>query len=192
MRLKQYWLLLLLVLLISGVAAFGAGIAITDYLEQDNEFCISCHLTDQKRLHQEKLTTFLPMQGQITTLAAAHYVGEKRGTFKCVDCHNGATFTDKLLIKAQAARDTVAYFMGSFQEPDHMRFALGNRVCLKCHTTSGRNPHNDTAFHNASYHTDLPFVCYECHAVHPPAGSDTRFLRRHTVQQLCDSCHAQL
>ncbi len=192
MRLKRFWPLFLAGLLVSAVAVFAAGIAITDRLEQDNEFCIACHLSERKRLHQEKFTTFSPVQGWVTTLAAAHYVGAKPKAFTCIDCHNGASINDKLLIKAQAARDTVAYFMGAFKEPDHMRFALGNRLCLNCHITGGRNPDQETAFHNASHHTDLPLICYECHTVHPRADFDTGFLRRETVQPLCDNCHARL
>lgn len=189
---RRYWPLLLAgVALMGVVGAFTAGIAITDHLEQDNDFCIACHLSAGKPLHQDKFTTFFRVDEEVTTLAAAHYVGEKE-SFKCVDCHNGATVGDKLLIKAQAARDTFAYFLGTFQEPDHMRFALGNRLCLKCHATGGQNPEKKKAFHNASYHTDLPLACYECHTVHPQASPDTRFLRRQTVRPLCDRCHARL
>ncbi|MFQ5974655.1 MAG: NapC/NirT family cytochrome c [Alphaproteobacteria bacterium] len=192
MRLLRRWLFLLLAgAPVAGAAVFGMGVAVTDYLEQDNVFCISCHVSNAKRLHQDKFDTFFPIDGQITTLAAAHH-GAGNEPFKCVNCHNGATLTDKLLIKTQAARDTVAYLLGDFEEPELMRFSLGNRLCLKCHSSAGKNPEKETAFHNAGYHTNLPFICYACHTVHPQAKRETRFLKRDIVQPLCDECHAQL
>ncbi len=192
MGLPRRWLFLLLAgAPAAAVAAFGAGVAVTDYLERDNVFCVSCHVTGAKRLHQDKFDTSFPVDGRAATLAAAHH-GAGVEPFKCVDCHNGATVADKLLIKAQAARDTVAYFMGDFEEPERMRFALGNRLCLKCHTTAGKTPETPTAFHNAPHHTDLPFLCYACHAVHRQARLETRFLMRDIVQPVCDSCHAEL
>ena len=183
-------ILLLAAAPVAGAAAFAAGLAVTDHLERDNGFCISCHLSGETRLHQVKYDTFFPIAGRTTTLAATHH-GPGDEPFRCVDCHNGATFTDKLRIKAQAARDSLAYLLGEFEEPEHMRLALGNRLCLKCHDTAGRNPEDPTAFHNAVHHTDMPLVCYTCHTVHRPATPETRFLTRATVQPLCDDCHAQ-
>ncbi len=175
----------------AGIAAFGTGVAVTDYLEQDNVFCISCHVSDAKRLHQDKFDTFFPIDGHISTLAAAHHGGGSE-PFKCVGCHNGATLTDKLLIKAQAARDTAAYILGDFEEPKLMRFSLGNRLCIKCHTTARKYSEQEAAFHNASHHANLPFLCYACHTVHRQAQREAGFLGRDVVQPVCDSCHAEL
>ena len=134
---------------------------------------------------RKKFTEFHPVQDKRVTLAAAHNLeGEKN--VKCIDCHIGATVKDKMVIKALAARDTVAYFVGAFQEPTHLRYALGTRTCLKCHPTGGQNPEQENAFHNASHHTKMPIVCYECHTVHPTASVETRFLREPTVKPLCD------
>jgi predicted CXXCH cytochrome family protein len=158
---------------------------ITDHLEEDNTFCTACHL------HEKKFTEFHPMQGKQVTLAAAHNLqGDKN--VKCINCHIGATVTDKMIIKALAARDTVAYFVDAFQEPTHLRYALGTRTCLKCHPTGGQNPEQENAFHNASHHTKMPIVCYECHTVHPTASTETRFLREATVKPLCNTCHKDI
>ena len=109
MRTIRRWLPLLLVgLPLLGAIAFGGGIVVTDHLEENNTFCTACHL------HEKKFTEFHPVQGKRVTLAAAHNLeGEKN--VKCIDCHVGATVTDKMIIKALAARDTVAYFVGAFQ-----------------------------------------------------------------------------
>jgi hypothetical protein len=182
MRMIRRWWLLLVGVPLLGAAAFAAGIVITDHLEEDNTFCTSCHL------HEEKFAQFHPVQGQRLTLAAAHNL-EGDENVKCIACHIGATTTDKLIIKALAARDTVAYFLGTFQEPTHLRYDLGNRTCLKCHPTGGQDPEVEKAFHNDPYHAKMPLLCYQCHTVHPPASMATGFLRQQTVQPLCDDCH---
>ncbi len=189
--LRSWPILLLIGLPVAGAAAFAAGLAATDYLEKDNTFCIACHLSNSQRLHQGKYTTFFPVDGAIITLAAAHHRGSDT-PFRCVDCHNGTTFADKLRIKAQAARDTVAYFLSDFEEPEQMRFSLGNRLCLKCHIPATKRPKKAEAFHSAKHHRQLPFVCYECHTAHRQAKSEMGFLKREIVQPLCDRCHAQL
>src|SRR5437867_251774 len=98
------WLPLLVGLPLLGVATFTTGIVVTDHLEQNNTFCTSCH-----PLHEKKFAEFHPLQGQRITLAAAHNT-EGDLNVKCIDYHIGATSTDKMFIKAIAARDTVAYF----------------------------------------------------------------------------------
>jgi len=185
MRLRHRWLWLLAGMPVLGVAMFWVGMVVTDHLEQDNTFCTSCHL------HEEKFRQFHPVQGQRLTLAAAHNIDGALNV-KCIDCHIGATFTDKVIIKAIAARDTVAYLVGAFQEPDDLRHPLGNRTCLKCHTTGGRNPEDDKAFHHATYHFNMPLLCDQCHTVHPQANASTRFLRPQVVQPLCQECHARI
>jgi hypothetical protein len=185
MRLGQRRLYLLAGLPLLGVSMFWTGMVVTDHLEQDNTFCTSCHL------HEEKFSQFHPVQGQRITLAAAHNIAGDLNV-KCIDCHIGATFTDKVVIKAVAARDTVAYLVGAFQEPNHLRYPLGNRTCLKCHTSGGQSATDDKAFHNATYHFNMPLLCDQCHTVHPQADVSSRFLRQQIVQPLCHECHQRL
>ncbi|GIX49213.1 MAG: hypothetical protein KatS3mg131_3424 [Candidatus Tectimicrobiota bacterium] len=184
-RRRRYWLSFLVGGPLLGLTAFGGGVVVTDRLEQNNRFCISCHL------HQQKYREYHPVQGERLTLAAAHNLEGERHV-KCIDCHIGATLVDKVAIKALAARDTVAFFLGAYKEPDHLRYELGNRTCLKCHPTGGKNPEDKGAFHNPPYHDNMPLLCYRCHAVHPQAPAETGYLRREAVRPLCDACHAQL
>lgn len=185
MRSIWRWLAVLLGGLLLSSVVFGAGMVVTDHLENDNTFCIACHL------HKEKYAQFHPVQGQMITLAAIHNRHPAQD-MKCIDCHIGATFTDKLAIKALAARDTVMYVLGAFAEPTTLRYALGNRTCLKCHLEGGQNAAEEHAFHNAPHHAKLPLTCYECHTVHPTARLETRFLREQTVKPLCDGCHKEM
>lgn len=185
MRRTWRWFCGVLVVGLLGGGVFGAGMLVTDHLEEDNAFCIACHL------HEQKYTQFHPVQGQQITLAAAHNLqGDEE--VKCIDCHIGATFTDKLVVKAIAARDTFMYVVGAFQEPTTLRYALGSRTCLKCHLDGGQKPEQENAFHNAASHANMPITCYECHTVHPVARLETRFLQQQTVQPLCDRCHKEM
>jgi predicted CXXCH cytochrome family protein len=186
MRIKWRRLPFLLAgVLLLAAGAFGGGIVVTDRLEERNTFCTSCHL------HEQKFTEFHPVQGQRITLAAAHNL-EGSKNVKCIDCHIGATVSDKLIIKALAARDTMAYLVDAFEEPKHLRYTLGDRTCLKCHPTGGQNPDQEKAFHNAPHHSKMPLGCSECHTVHPTATAATRFLREQTVKPLCDGCHKEI
>src|SRR5262245_34761472 len=93
MRTIRRWLPLLLVgLPLDAAAAFWGGIVVTDHLEEDNTFCTACHL------HEKKFTEFHPVEGRRVTLAGAHNLAGDKNV-KCIDCHIGATFNDKLIIK---------------------------------------------------------------------------------------------
>lgn len=169
-------------LLAFGFVSFVASMEVTDYLEQDNRFCIACHL------HERTLENFLTDTPQLLTLAGAHH---HKGEVKCIDCHIGATLTDKLIIKAIAGWDTVQYFVGNFKEPDHLRFPLGDRTCLKCHTDGGQSTTRAGAFHNDPNHRGMPFECVMCHQSHPVREAATMFLDQALVRPVCHECHTE-
>jgi NapC/NirT cytochrome c family, N-terminal region len=175
------WLKWMAVLLAFGFVSFVASMEVTDYLEQDNRFCIACHL------HEQILSNFLTETPQLVTLAGAHHQGE----VKCIDCHIGATFNDKLIVKAIAGWDTIQYFIGNFEEPDHLRFPLGDRTCLKCHTDGGQSEARADAFHNDPNHRNMPFECVACHQSHPKRDASTLFLEQTIVHPVCQECHRE-
>ena len=51
-----------------------------------------------------------------------------------------------MVIKALAARDTVAYFVGTFQEPTHLRYALGPVRASSAIAPEARTPSRKTPF----------------------------------------------
>jgi len=175
------WAMLLLVAL-AGVS-FLAAVDVTDRMEQDNRFCIACHL------HEAISGTFHSVNGQVMTLAGSHNVW---AATKCIDCHIGATIQDKVIMKTIAGRDTIAYLLGAYKEPEALRYPLGDRTCLKCHPDGGQNPQRADAFHNVPYHRDPRNQCSDCHRSHAEAPEEARFLPRETVKPLCDSCHMEV
>lgn len=175
------WVVVLLVALC--VVSFFAGLEVTDRLEQDDRFCIACHL------HEAIFRTFHSVNGQVMTLAGSHNV---QAETKCIACHIGATIKDKVIIKAIAGRDTIVYLLGAYKEPEALRYPLGDRTCLKCHPDGGQNLQQASAFHNAPYHRDPRNQCSDCHRSHTEAPEEATFLPRDTVKPLCDSCHMEV
>lgn len=163
-----------------GFVSFVASVEVTDHLEEDNRFCISCHL------HEQILENFMTDTPQLVALSGAHH---HKGEVKCIDCHIGATLTDKVIIKAIAGWDTVQYFVGNFKEPEHLRFPLGDRTCLKCHPDGGQSQTRTGAFHNYSTHRNMRFECVVCHQSHPVRDPSTFFLEQAIVRPVCQECH---
>lgn len=178
-----------LLLPVFGIGGFFAGAAITDRLEQDNRFCIACHLPDNKKLHGDKYQQFSPVDGKVVTLAGSHNVNRQ---VKCIDCHIGTGSRDYLIIKSIAARDTGKYLLGVFREPEASTFPLGDRTCLKCHPDGGQNRKNPKAFHNAAYHRDPRNACSDCHPSHAKAPAEARFIPQALVKPICDACHLEI
>lgn len=175
----RVWAVVLLVAF--GVVSFLAGVEVTDRLEQDDRFCIACHVPRMLQIYAQAQ----PVAGRAVTLAGVHV----KRQVKCIACHIGATIQDKVLIKAIAAKDTVKYFSGLFQDVESLTYPLGDRTCLKCHPEGGQNARAPPAFHNAPYHRDPRNQCSDCHRSHAEAPEEARFLARDRVKPLCDSCH---
>lgn len=186
------------------LVAAGAVLApvawhVSDRLEAQNDFCISCHLTESKRLHQEIRDDF-DRQPQ-TTLAGFHGTspnveGRELARMRCIDCHGGTSLLGRARVKALAAKDALVYLTGRFDEPKGMRFPLWEEDCRKCHKAfkpvePGDGP---PAFHALAVHnTKLGVGCVECHLAHEPGGvHDTWFVHAEPVRAQCARCHAEM
>jgi predicted CXXCH cytochrome family protein len=181
----RVWLWAVLLLVAFAGVSFLAGVEVTDRLEQDDRFCIACHVPRMLQIYE----TSQPVQGRAVTLGGTHHI---KGQVKCIDCHIGATIQDKVIIKAIAAKDTVKYFTGLFQDVEALTYPLGDRTCLKCHADGGQNALDPKAFHNAPYHRDPRNACSDCHRSHDEAPEEARFLQRDRIKPLCDSCHMEI
>ena len=150
--------------------------------DRDNRFCIACHL------HETIFDNFIANDPPLVTMAGAHH---HKGEVKCIDCHVGATATDKLIIKGIAGWDTVRYLAGTFKEPDQLLYDLGDRTCLKCHTDGGQSQTRRDAFHNDPNHRRMRFECGACHQSHPVRDQGTLFLDQAIVRAACQECHKE-
>ena len=165
----------------SGLVLAPLGWAISDRLEARNEFCVSCHLPGGQPLHGTKGRDFEARPAP--NLVAAHRRAEP--AFRCIDCHGGASFVNKLRVKAVAARDASLWLLGAFEEPDSMAHPLWDEDCTRCHASY--EPERDDDFHAiADHNIDFAHRCVECHRSHRGAGRpEFAHLERDVVLPIC-------
>ena len=174
--------------IVAALVGAPAGWWTSDRLEANNDFCTSCHLDAQTPLHAAKRRDF--EASPPTSLVAAHHAA--KAGFRCIDCHGGASFPNRVRVKLLAARDAFQYLRGDFAEPESMGSPLWNEDCAKCHATW--KPERTDAFHAISVH-NLPgfqFDCVQCHRAHP-TGRDPSlaFLASDDVLPVCRNCHEE-
>ncbi len=162
--------------------------------ERDNNFCVSCHL------HEQKLKDFTSVP--FTDLTSPHHAKDVR----CIDCHGGADLPMRLRVWAVAGVDTLRYLIGSYREPDHMRLPLRSKECSRCHspilkdaptwsaeqeeTLEGRG---GNTYHSIRAHDTVRMTCARCHTAHTTDSEPKlQFIARARVQPICRECHATL
>jgi len=173
------------------------GWVVTDRLERDNDFCNACHLEPGVPLHEQVRADFDARPAP--TLASAHAVADVAGRddgFRCIDCHGGTSLVGRARVKALAAKDAFWYVVGSFEEPDGMRWPLWDEDCRKCHATFDESPASNwqsPRFHQVPLHNvDLGVDCVSCHVAHDTGGNaDAAFIHAASVRVECARCHPE-
>jgi hypothetical protein len=181
------------------VALAGLGLAVTLFLaglaakERDDNFCISCHL------HEQKFKRFT--SAPFTDLTGPHHAKDVR----CIDCHGGADLPMRLQVWAVAAYDSLRYLVGRYREPEGMRLPLRSKECSRCHTPILKKAPALSAeqeelqeeqagsYHSIRGHDAVRIVCTRCHGSHT-TGSEPKlqFIERTHVQPTCRECHPTL
>ena len=194
------WKVAAIALAAASVAA-PAGWIVTDQMEQDNDFCTSCHVSADVPLHIDLSHAFAAPEP--VNLSAVHGASrvESRGAgvgaeFRCIDCHGGTSLVGRARVKALAAKDAFWYTVGFFEEPTQMHQPLWDEDCKKCHGTfdeSEVGQFESPRFHQLAVHNvELGVDCVECHQMHTPGGDpNAYFLRAAWVRGRCAVCHSQ-
>ncbi|MBI3733100.1 MAG: hypothetical protein HY259_06535 [Chloroflexi bacterium] len=79
---------------IVGLAGGGAGLAVGLALEENNEFCSSCHTQPEYDFFQR---TLIPNPHDVSDLATRHVKPVKTTvSLTCISCHGGVTLTDRV------------------------------------------------------------------------------------------------
>ena len=181
--------------------AAPVGWIVSDRMEQDNDFCTSCHVSPDVPLHIEIRQAF--DAAEPATLAAVHGASrvESRGAdsvaeFRCIDCHGGTSFVGRARVKYLAAKDAFWYTVGSFEEPTQMHEPLWDEDCTKCHNgfdESEVGEFESPRFHQLPVHNvELGVDCVECHQIHTSGGNpDAYFIRAEWVRERCAVCHTR-
>ena len=168
--------------------AFGGVLYQT---EQNNYFCVSCHL------HDEKLARFLGQPSPMD-LAGAHHVS--RQAVRCIDCHGGADPVMRVRVRAVAGVDTLRFLVGRYEEPQRMRLPLRDAECRQCHDPIIRmTPEQEEAqegrgdsYHAITEHRTVRVVCVACHTSHMRAEKRLQFIDRRVVLPICRKCHERM
>jgi predicted CXXCH cytochrome family protein len=189
--------LAILALAVLGACLGAAGWAVTDHLEQDDDFCNACHVSADLPLHAEIRRDFdaRPPASLAGRHAAVRLTDRGDRALRCIDCHGGQGLAGRVRVKALAAKDALAYAIGRFEEPKQMRWPLRDGDCLVCHASfeaAGDDAWPSSRFHALSVHNvELGVACVECHSAHE-AGGDPRafFLHATSVRAQCARCHS--
>jgi predicted CXXCH cytochrome family protein len=159
--------------------------------EQNNYFCVACHL------HDEKFARFLG-QPSPTDLAGAHHVS--RRAVRCIDCHGGADPVMRVRVWAVAGVDTLRFLVGRYEEPRRMRLPLGDAECRQCHDPIIRiTPEQEEAqegrgnsYHAITEHRTVRGACVACHISHISTEKRLQFIDRRVVLPICRRCHERM
>ncbi|MCP3986858.1 MAG: hypothetical protein GY723_20925, partial [bacterium] len=86
------WKICTLAVLGLGTFAGPMGWIVSDRLERDNDFCVSCHLDPDTPLHADNRADFdaRPPEAMAAAHAAAGHPDDR--SFRCIDCHGGSGF----------------------------------------------------------------------------------------------------
>lgn len=179
-----------------GATAGPAGWFISDRLEQENDFCVSCHLEGGEPLHADNRADLdaRPAQALAPAHAAAGHPDERE--FRCIDCHGGTGFLGRARVKLLSVKDAFWYVVGRFEEPEGMHWPIEDEGCVKCHQAFEPSPSSNgepQAFHALAIHNHaLGVSCVACHGAHEQGGlADFHFLHPVSVRAECAKCHPE-
>lgn len=140
----------------------GAGGIGGTFLEENDQFCTSCHLAAE-RTYYNRSQMAMVHQESIPDLASYHYVtalnDPQIGEFRCIDCHRGRqTIPHRVVTLGLGVYDGLVYLTGGGSPDEIQRNTvhqswLIEASCLNCHSdtvlTLGFNNH---------YHNYLPAI----------------------------------
>jgi predicted CXXCH cytochrome family protein len=173
-----------------GIALIAIGVVTTAFVkhkDEDNQFCVSCHL------HQEHMDGMTKMPAG--TLAAAHHAAQDGSGHpeRCFTCHSGEGVVGWTQVTVLSAWDAGRWVLGDRHEPTTMRLPITSQACLKCHADDLRKlPRDETRFHGLSDHRRVGIPCVSCHRVHDAGPKNNDFLDNANVRTQCQRCHRDL
>lgn len=177
--------------LIGLLALAAVPTAVVKRLDEDNRFCISCHL------HQAiyRNTT----GDSLMTLSTAHYHARRSEhgghPERCFTCHSGEGVVGWSAVTALSAWDAARWVIGDRHEPTAMRLPLTNAACLKCHAEVMQGTASDEEtwkFHPLLSHRNVKTPCIACHVTHARGTREHHFLDPPVVRRQCQACHRNM
>jgi nitrate/TMAO reductase-like tetraheme cytochrome c subunit len=166
----------------------ASPVVLVKRLDQDNGFCISCHL------HEPHYRGMVATPA--ATLAGAHFAAKSAGhPERCFTCHSGEGVTGWSAVTALSAWDAARWVLGARHEATAMRLPLEDRACLKCHAADvrgTRSAEETDRYHELADHRSVRMPCVACHVTHRAGKLERNFLDDAVVRERCRSCHRRL
>lgn len=188
------WRLLILgcIAIVSMVILAIGGVGVSLVLENQDEFCASCHTEPEATYYQQST------QAKLATLAAFH--AQKQTA--CIDCHSGGGILGRSEGLTQGAQDLTAYLSGDYRHPAITTNPLSDDSCTKCHANVlARTQNRGNRATNGHYHFFLArwqaadpqaAHCITCHTAHTNGLDGLQFMNQGKVARVCDDCHTAL
>jgi len=170
------------------LAAVVVPVAVVKKLDEDNRFCVSCHL------HETHLRDMVAQPA--VTLAGAHFTAKHDlHPERCFTCHSGEGVRGWTEVTLLSAWDAARWVAGDRNEPTHMRLPIADAACLKCHADDVRGSltsEETDRFHELGDHRGLTVACVACHQVHPRGEASRTWLHNDVVRPQCARCHRSM
>jgi hypothetical protein len=180
------WVLILVILLIALPSLGIGGLYGIRAVESYDPFCSSCHLQD----HQDYLDDGARTKKSVQTLGGWHLASQE---VKCISCHGEEGIVGMARTTYLAAKDSVKFVIGDYEQPSRVFHPIVDKDCQKCHPDDRTLKLDEERFHAILDHTELPFSCVQCHNGHRIGGKKAKqFIVPKTAQPRCDHCHRDL
>ncbi len=164
-----------------------AGWEAKEWAKHRDGFCVSCHISEEKPLHGVKNSQMRATPP--ITLAGVHY-GLKRGGLSCPDCHRGIGLAGRAHEAFLEIKNSFAYLLWSFKEPEKISLAVSNQICEACHKDLKRKGVKPD-YHSFASHDGIEDPpCVACHPQHTLKTAGQDFLNKETAIKICEQCHS--
>ena len=166
------------------VAFSSASLALSIHMENNDQFCASCHTSPE--------TTYVDRSSQAPIDLASAHAAEGVG---CIQCHSGAGATGRLDALQLGATDVIAFVGKKYPQPTHATHPIPDENCLKCHSDIGTAQTFENHFHVLlprwqQVRPDASATCVDCHSAHTTDGrSDIAWVSVNPAQAQCNACH---
>ncbi len=178
--------------ILAAVLGGGGGLAVGLTLEENNDFCSSCHTQPEYDFVKR---SNIKDPHEVSDLATRHIVPVKtQEALKCISCHGGVNLADRVTTALElGALDTIKFVADDFKQPAKLTHPLPNEYCLQCHVKEVEKKGFDNHFHNEMEKPKAPQLnCTSCHVAHSEADELSKFVNRQVAFPLCNECHKVL